>query len=75
MAGSSKIIAIDINPDKFDIAKELGATDCVDPSTLGDVPVQKHIAGTMTQWGVDYSFDCTGNGTSRIASSISVNAN
>eukprot|EP00531_Pseudo-nitzschia_arenysensis_P012680 CAMPEP_0116143838 /NCGR_PEP_ID=MMETSP0329-20121206/15663_1 /TAXON_ID=697910 /ORGANISM="Pseudo-nitzschia arenysensis, Strain B593" /LENGTH=383 /DNA_ID=CAMNT_0003639183 /DNA_START=81 /DNA_END=1232 /DNA_ORIENTATION=+ len=61
MAGSSKIIAIDINPDKFAIAKELGATDCVDPRTLGDVPVQKHIAGTMTEWGVDYSFDCTGN--------------
>jgi len=61
MAGSSRIIAIDINPEKFEIAKKLGATDCVDPSTLGDVPVQKHIAGTMTDWGVDYSFDCTGN--------------
>ena len=61
MAGASKIIAVDINPEKFEIAKQLGATDCVDPPALGDVPVQKHIAGTMTQWGVDYSFDCTGN--------------
>lgn len=61
MAGSSRIIAVDINPDKFEIAKQLGATDCVDPKTLGDVPVQKHIAGSMTDWGVDYSFDCTGN--------------
>jgi S-(hydroxymethyl)glutathione dehydrogenase/alcohol dehydrogenase len=42
------------------MAKKLGATDCVDPTSL-DVPVQKHIAGVMTDWGVDYSFDCTGN--------------
>ena len=62
MAGASKIIAVDLNEDKFKIAKQLGATDCVNPTSL-DVPVQKHIAGTMTDWGVDYSFDCTGNGT------------
>eukprot|EP00536_Pseudo-nitzschia_multiseries_P007473 jgi/Psemu1/66045/estExt_Genemark1.C_1770007 len=55
-AGASKIIAVDINPDKFEMAKQLGATDCI-----GDVPVAKHIAGTVTDWGVDYSFDCTGN--------------
>lgn len=60
MAGASKIIAIDINKDKFEMAKKLGATDCVDPTSL-DIPVQKHIAGIMTDWGVDYSFDCTGN--------------
>lgn len=60
MAGASKIIAIDINPDKFDAAIKLGATDCVDSSAL-DVPVQSYIAGTVTKWGVDYSFDCTGN--------------
>jgi len=61
MAGASKIIAIDINFEKFEIAKKLGATDCVNPEDLGDVPIQKHIAGNMTDWGVDYSFDCTGN--------------
>lgn len=38
----------------------MGVTDFVNPSKL-DVPVQKYIAGTMTKWGVDYSFDCTGN--------------
>merc|ERR1712232_1420550 len=37
MAGSSRIIAVDINPKKFEIAKQLGATDCIDPKTLGDV--------------------------------------
>eukprot|EP00561_Arcocellulus_cornucervis_P003729 CAMPEP_0185827710 /NCGR_PEP_ID=MMETSP1322-20130828/32188_1 /TAXON_ID=265543 /ORGANISM="Minutocellus polymorphus, Strain RCC2270" /LENGTH=287 /DNA_ID=CAMNT_0028525447 /DNA_START=112 /DNA_END=975 /DNA_ORIENTATION=- len=59
-AGASKIIAVDINPDKFVMARKLGATDCVDSSSL-DKPVQQHIAGDLTVWGVDYSFDCTGN--------------
>merc|ERR1711904_691671 len=59
--GAQRIIAIDINADKFEIAQKLGATDCVNPKDLGDVPIQKHIAGNMTDWGVDYSFDCTGN--------------
>jgi len=60
MAGASKIIAVDINPKKFEAAKKMGATDTVDSTKL-DKPVQQHIAGELTQWGVDYSFDCTGN--------------
>ena len=59
MAGASRIIAVDTNPAKFVAAKALGATDCVDSKSL-DKPIQQHIAGTMTPWGVDYSFDCTG---------------
>ena len=54
-AGASKIIGIDINADKFEIAKKLGATDCVNPKDI-EGPIQKHIAGTMTKWGVDYSY-------------------
>ena len=62
MAGASKIIAIDINPDKFEMAKQLGATHCVDSSPDKiDKPIQQIIAGELTDWGVDYSFDCTGN--------------
>lgn len=62
MAGASKIIAVDVNPDKFDAATKLGATDCVDSSSLPkDTSIQQYIAGDMTPWGVDYSFDCTGN--------------
>ena len=56
MAGSSKIIAVDINPKKFEAAKKMGATDTVDSTKL-EKPVQQHIAGELTQWGVDYSFD------------------
>lgn len=60
MAGASRIIGVDLNPDKIEIAKQLGATDFVNPKDI-EGPVQKHIAGTMTKWGVDYTFDCTGN--------------
>eukprot|EP00804_Cyclotella_cryptica_P018874 CCRYP_006415-RA/>CCRYP_006415-RA protein AED:0.27 eAED:0.27 QI:0/0.8/0.66/1/0.8/0.5/6/1521/330 len=59
MAGASQIIAVDINPEKFASAVELGATEVVDSSKL-DKPVQAHIV-EMTKWGVDYTFDCTGN--------------
>jgi S-(hydroxymethyl)glutathione dehydrogenase/alcohol dehydrogenase len=60
MAGATQIIAVDVNPEKFEMAKQLGATHFVNPKDL-DKPVQQHIAGELTDWGVDYSFDCTGN--------------
>ena len=59
MAKASRIIAIDINPSKFDIARELGATDCVNPKDF-DKPIQEVIV-EMTDGGVDYSFECVGN--------------
>jgi S-(hydroxymethyl)glutathione dehydrogenase/alcohol dehydrogenase len=59
MAQAGRIIAIDINPAKFDMARRLGATDCVDPTTLS-VPLQQAIV-EMTDGGVDYSFECVGN--------------
>ena len=60
LAGASRIIGVDINSGKSEIAKRLGCTDFVNPKRL-DVPVQNYIAGVLTKWGVDYSFDCTGN--------------
>lgn len=59
MAKASRIIAIDINPSKFDIARELGATDFVNPKDH-DKPIQEVIV-EMTDGGVDYSFECVGN--------------
>ena len=59
MAKASRIIAIDINPEKFEIAKQLGATDCVNPKDY-DKPLQEVIV-EMTDGGVDYSFECVGN--------------
>ncbi|OQR94433.1 hypothetical protein ACHHYP_01296 [Achlya hypogyna] len=58
-AGAKRIFAVDTNPSKFDIAKQLGATDCIDPTTLNE-PVQ-NVLVQKTKWGIDYTYDCTGN--------------
>jgi S-(hydroxymethyl)glutathione dehydrogenase/alcohol dehydrogenase len=59
MAGAEQIIGVDINPDKFEMAKMLGATDFINPKEY-DVPVQEVIVD-YTNGGVDYSFECIGN--------------
>jgi S-(hydroxymethyl)glutathione dehydrogenase/alcohol dehydrogenase len=59
MAKAARIIAIDTNPEKFTMARMLGATDCVNPKDHG-VPIQQVITD-MTDGGVDYSFECIGN--------------
>jgi len=59
MAGASRIVAVDLNEDKFDMARMLGATDFVNPSNY-DQPIQDVIVD-LTDGGVDYSFECIGN--------------
>lgn len=59
MAKASRIIAIDINESKFDLARQLGATDCINPQKH-DKPIQDVIV-ELTDGGVDYSFECIGN--------------
>jgi S-(hydroxymethyl)glutathione dehydrogenase/alcohol dehydrogenase len=59
MAKASRIIAVDINPDKFELATQMGATDIVNPSEH-DAPIQEVIV-ELTGGGVDYSFECVGN--------------
>ncbi|HQQ64227.1 MAG TPA: S-(hydroxymethyl)glutathione dehydrogenase/class III alcohol dehydrogenase [Pseudomonadales bacterium] len=59
MAKAARIIAIDINESKFEMAKLLGATDFVNPKNF-DRPIQEVIVD-MTDGGVDYSFECIGN--------------
>ncbi|MGH0154506.1 UNVERIFIED_CONTAM: hypothetical protein FKN15_029401 [Acipenser sinensis] len=58
-AGASRIIAVDINKDKFEKAKEFGATECLNPQDHSK-PVQEVLV-EMTDGGVDYSFECIGN--------------
>eukprot|EP00510_Aplanochytrium_minuta_P000520 CAMPEP_0184012538 /NCGR_PEP_ID=MMETSP0954-20121128/4477_1 /TAXON_ID=627963 /ORGANISM="Aplanochytrium sp, Strain PBS07" /LENGTH=356 /DNA_ID=CAMNT_0026292555 /DNA_START=147 /DNA_END=1217 /DNA_ORIENTATION=+ len=58
-AGASRIIAVDTNKEKFALAREWGATDCVNPKTFGR-SVQELIV-EMTRGGVDYAFECIGN--------------
>ena len=59
MAGASRILAVDLNEDKFEMAKMLGATDFVNPGKY-DQPIQDVIVD-LTDGGVDYSFECIGN--------------
>ncbi len=59
MAKASRIIAVDINEEKFDFARQLGATDCVNPKSHS-ASIQEVIV-EMTGGGVDYSFECVGN--------------
>ncbi|MFT5082297.1 MAG: S-(hydroxymethyl)glutathione dehydrogenase/alcohol dehydrogenase [Lentisphaeria bacterium] len=59
MAKAERIIAIDINTSKFDMAKKMGATDCINPNDFNR-PIQEVIVD-MTDGGVDYSFECIGN--------------
>ena len=59
MARAGRIVAIDINPDKFELATQLGATDTVNPKDY-DAPIQDVIV-ELTDGGVDYSFECIGN--------------
>ncbi|MFH1806501.1 MAG: S-(hydroxymethyl)glutathione dehydrogenase/class III alcohol dehydrogenase [Pseudomonadota bacterium] len=59
MAGAGRILAIDINEKKFDLARQLGATDVINPQKF-DKPIQDVIV-EMTDGGVDYSFECIGN--------------
>ncbi|EMP4393458.1 S-(hydroxymethyl)glutathione dehydrogenase/class III alcohol dehydrogenase [Vibrio fluvialis] len=59
MVGASSIIGIDINEKKFELAKQLGATDCINPQKF-DKPIQDVII-EMTDGGVDFSFECIGN--------------
>jgi S-(hydroxymethyl)glutathione dehydrogenase/alcohol dehydrogenase len=58
-AKAGRIIAIDTNPGKFDLAKTMGATDCINPKDF-DKPIQDVIV-EMTEGGVEFSFECIGN--------------
>ena len=59
MAKAERILAIDINPGKFELAQQLGATDCINPKDYDD-PIQSVVVD-VTDGGVDYSFECVGN--------------
>lgn len=59
MARAERILAVDINEDKFEMARMLGATECINPRNY-DKPIQEAIVD-LTDGGVDYSFECIGN--------------
>jgi S-(hydroxymethyl)glutathione dehydrogenase/alcohol dehydrogenase len=56
IVGAGKIVAVDTQKWKFDLARELGATDCIDASA-DDVVAAVHEA---TGGGADFVFECIG---------------
>lgn len=59
MAQAGRIIGIDINPSKFELAMQLGATECINPKDY-EQPIQQVIV-ELTDGGADYTFECIGN--------------
>ncbi|KAJ0062610.1 hypothetical protein NL108_000085 [Boleophthalmus pectinirostris] len=58
-AGAKRIIAVDTNPEKFEKAKIIGATDFVNP-TDHSKPIHE-VLQEMTDGGVDFSIECVGS--------------
>ncbi|MGH1468946.1 MAG: S-(hydroxymethyl)glutathione dehydrogenase/class III alcohol dehydrogenase [Bdellovibrionales bacterium] len=59
MAKAGRIIAIDINNEKREMAEKFGATDFINPKEI-DKDIVEHIVA-ITEGGVDFSFECVGN--------------
>ncbi|MXZ44284.1 MAG: S-(hydroxymethyl)glutathione dehydrogenase/class III alcohol dehydrogenase [Gammaproteobacteria bacterium] len=58
LVGADRIIGVDINPAKRELAAKFGMTDFINPSDSENV-VQEIV--DLTDGGVDYSFECIGN--------------
>lgn len=56
IAQAGRIIAVDLSDEKLEFAKEFGATDVINASTVDPVEAIKD----MTNGGVDYAFDAIG---------------
>jgi S-(hydroxymethyl)glutathione dehydrogenase/alcohol dehydrogenase len=59
--GCRKIIAVDLLNEKLELAKKWGATDTLNPKDLPDGKTLQAKIVEDTGFGVDFSFDCTGN--------------
>lgn len=58
-AKAKRIIAVDINPMKFEVAKKFGATECVNPKDYNK-PIEEVIK-ELTNGGCEYTFECVGS--------------
>ena len=60
MVGADKIIGVDLNPSKVEMAKKFGMTHFVNPDEIGRDKVVQAIVD-LTGGGADFSFECIGN--------------
>ena len=59
MVGANKIIGVDINPDRQELAEKFGMTHFVNPKEVESDLVDYLV--DLTDGGADYSFECVGN--------------
>jgi S-(hydroxymethyl)glutathione dehydrogenase/alcohol dehydrogenase len=60
MAGADKIIGVDLNPGRVEMATRFGMTHFVNPDEVGRDKVVQAIVD-LTGGGADFSFECIGN--------------
>ncbi len=60
MVGADKIIGVDLNAGKVEMAKKFGMTHFVNPDEVGRDKVVQAIVD-LTGGGADFSFECIGN--------------
>jgi S-(hydroxymethyl)glutathione dehydrogenase/alcohol dehydrogenase len=60
MAGADKIIGVDLNPGRIEMARKFGMTDFINPDEVGRDKVVQAIVD-LTGGGADFSFECIGN--------------
>lgn len=58
MVGATRIIGVDLNPEREALGKAFGMTDFINPRDVENVT---ESVIDMTGGGVDYSFECIGN--------------
>ncbi|MBU8539649.1 S-(hydroxymethyl)glutathione dehydrogenase/class III alcohol dehydrogenase [Falsiroseomonas tokyonensis] len=60
MVGADKIIGIDLNNGRQEMARKFGMTDFINPNEVGHDKVVQAIVD-LTGGGADFSFECIGN--------------
>ncbi|XP_015672894.1 alcohol dehydrogenase 1 [Protobothrops mucrosquamatus] len=73
-AGASRIIGVDINKDKFAKAKEMGATECINPQDF-QKPINEVLFDMTGGEGVDYSFEVIGRTETMLSALASCHEN
>jgi len=65
LAGAERVIAIDTNPAKLEVARQMGATDTINASNADPVEQVKELLGGAKNpfAGVQYSFEAIGSKT------------
>ena len=60
MVGADKIIGVDLNPAREEMARKFGMTDFINPNDVGRDKVVQAVQD-LTDGGADFSFECIGS--------------